>query len=243
MNVTRANCRVQFTAEDIEFIAGCIGGHAANRESLVSLLVDEDSRDQILDDDQLFRMLLEDRNCLKVSDHFYFYVIVRHVLREAGIPDRSVADYVAEVLCEFSRQEKQACAIPGRAEPISYFFELLAALRDTDDRTEFSLRVHIGNQALFLTGMFADRIRHRARSKAFPDLGYYESVGRMNYHVAGNNRLARRHELASIFSTLSERFSETRRALNDVAGRIFSLGDNDAEVNHLLLKLAHEPSR
>ena len=103
MNVIISNCRVQFTAEDIDFIVEVLRPKVDSPECLVKLLADEETRDQVLDDESLFRAVLEHRGCLKVSAHFYFYILVRQVLRKSGIEDRSVADYVAEVLTEFSR--------------------------------------------------------------------------------------------------------------------------------------------
>src|SRR4051812_48873761 len=98
MKVIQPNCRVQFTAEDIEFIIAHLSKKAGDKEHLVELLTDIETRDQILDDESLFRAMLENCACLKISTHFYFYVLVRHVLRRTGIQDRDVADYVAEML-------------------------------------------------------------------------------------------------------------------------------------------------
>src|ERR1039458_410533 len=188
MKVIQPNCRVQFTAEDIAFILDVLG-RQGGAISLASLLTDLESRDLILDNDALFHALLEQRGCLRVSSHFYFYVLVRHVLRESGIDDRSVADYVAELLAEFSRAERSRLVAPGHAGPLDYFFEMLAALQTADDRTAFYIRAHIGNHSLFLSGVFPDHIRHRAERRACPDLKYYEEMGRMNFHVASGHRL------------------------------------------------------
>ena len=49
MKVIQANCRVQFTAEDVEFILAILGAKAGTSETLVGLLADEDTRDLILD--------------------------------------------------------------------------------------------------------------------------------------------------------------------------------------------------
>ena len=114
MKVIQPNCRVQFTAEDIDFIQAVLGAKAGQGECLVQLLADEECRDLILDDAALFHALLERSGCLRVSSHFYFYVLVRHVLRRAGVEDRAVADYVAEVLAEFSRIDRTRCIIPGQ---------------------------------------------------------------------------------------------------------------------------------
>jgi hypothetical protein len=229
MNVIQPNCRVQFTADDIAFIMAVLG-KKDDAPSLVALLTDPETRDLILDNEALFHALLEQRGCLRVSSHFYFYILVRHVLRASGLEDRSVADYVAEMLAQFSRQERSRLVAPGQAGPLDYFFDMLAALQNADDRTAFYIRAHIGNHSLFLSGVFPDHIRHRAQRRACPDLKYYEELGRINFHVASSHRLAQRYDLASIFETLSTCFGKTRLALNDLAERIFSLGDPDVPL-------------
>jgi hypothetical protein len=111
---------------------------------------------------------------------------------------------------------------------------MLGALKTADDRTSFFLRVHLGNYSLFLSGVFPERIRFRAEARGFPDLKYYEGFGRTQYRVASDHRLAQRYEVADILSTLSERFGATRLALNDIAERLFSLGDTNYELEALL---------
>ncbi len=234
MKVIQPNCRVQFAAEDIDFILSVLGGKLGNAECLVRLLADEESRDLILDDEALLRALLERRGCLRVSTHFYFYVLVRHVFLRSDIKDRTVADYVAELLAEFARAERVRCVVPGQPNPLDYFFEMLAALQTADDRTSFHIRVHIGNHSLFLSGVFPDRIRFRAEKRGFPDLKYYEALGRSQYRAASDHRLAQRYELTGILSTLSERFAATRLALNEVSERLFSLGDGNYALDALL---------
>ncbi len=234
MKMIQPNCRVQFAAEDIDFILSVLGHRIGTAECLVKLLADEDSRDLILDDEALFHALLERRGCLRVSSRFYFYILVRQVFRRSDIQDRSVADYVAEVLTEFARTERSRCVVPGQTNPLDYFFEMLAALQKADDRTSFFIRVHIGNHSLFLSGVFPDRIRFRAEARGFPDLKYYEGLGRTHFRMASDHRLAQRYEVAKIFSTLSERFEPTRLALNDIADRLFSIGDTDYSLETLL---------
>jgi hypothetical protein len=55
----------------------------------------------------------------------------------------------------------------ARRNPLNYFFEMLTALRTADDRNNFELRAYIGNYALFITGVFPDRIRVRAEKRGF----------------------------------------------------------------------------
>src|SRR5882672_3470068 len=184
MKMIQPNCRIQFAAEDIDFILSVLGRKIGTAECLVQLMADEESRDLILDDEALFHALLERSGCLRVSSRFYFYILVRHVFRRSDIQDRAVADYVAEVLAEFSHAERARCVVPGQTNPLDYFFEMLAALQTADDRTRFYLRAHIGNYSLFLSGVFPERIRFRAEARGFPDVKYYEGLGRMHYRVA-----------------------------------------------------------
>ena len=231
------NCRVQFTARDIDFILTVLGSKAGDADALVRLLSDTDTRDSILDDPSLLRALLEKGICLQVSTHFYFYVLVRSVLKRSGIDDREVADYVAEVLAEYSRLERTRFVIGGQAVPLDYFFEMLAALQTADDRTAFYIRAHIGNYSLFFSGVFPERIRFRAEYKGFPDERYYAALGRASFRAASDHRLARQYNLASIYNTLAERFEPARLALNDLAERLlFVGGGGEASIQSLLQK-------
>jgi len=124
--------------------------------------------------------------------------------------------------------------LPGQSSPLDYFFEMMTALEKADDRTSFLIRVHIGNHSLFLAGVFPDRIRFRAEARGFPDLKYYEAIGRTQYRVASDHRLAQRYAVADVLSTLAERFQTTRLALNDIADRLFSLGDANYALEALL---------
>lgn len=241
MRLIQPNCRVQFAAQDVEFILSVLGRKLGDAECLVQLLADEDSRDQILDNEALLHALLERGGCLRVSSRFYFYILVRNVFRRSGIQDRAVADYVAEVLAEFARAERARCVIPGQNAPLEYFFEMLAALQNADDRTSFFIRAHIGNYSLFLSGVFPDRIRSRSEARGFPNVKYYDALGQAHYRLAGDHRLAQRYEVATIFNTLSERFKTSRLALNDIADRFFSIAETDYSLETLLTQQRDEP--
>jgi hypothetical protein len=131
--------------------------------------------------------------------------------------------------------------VPGAANPIDYFFEMLSALQQADDRTRFFIRAHIGNYSLFLSGVFPDRIRFRAEARGFPDVQYYDALGRTHFRAASDHRLAQQYELAPIFNTLSERFKTTRLALNDIAERLFTISDTDYSLDALLQQHRNEP--
>ncbi len=241
MKMIQPNCRAQFAAEDIEFILSVLGRKIGTADCLIKLLSDEDSRDEILDDDALFHALLERTGCLRVSTRFYFYVLIRQVFRRSDIQDRVVADYVAEVLTEFARTEHSRTALPEQRQTLEYFFEMLTALQSADDWKRFQIRVHIGNYSLFLSGVFPERIRFRSEARGFPDLSYYESIGRTQYRAASDHRLAQRYELAEVLNTLAERFGATRLALNDIADRLFSISGPDYSLEALIRKQQNSP--
>jgi hypothetical protein len=235
LNVIQANCRVQFTAQDVEFILDVLRPKGrTDAEHLVALLGDEESRDLILDDEAIFRAVLERPHCLRVSTHFYFYILVRQVFRRSGLEDRSLADYVAEVLAQFSQIENTQYRLRGQPEPLEYCVDMVAALQKVDATTAFYIRTHLANQSLFLTGVFPERIRHRADRRGAPDLNYYEELGRSSYRLACHHRLAREYNLAGIFDTLSEAFPTTRRALNELGERLLSFGEGDSAIDSLL---------
>lgn len=235
MQIIQPNCRVQFTAEDIDFILEVFRPGVETRDCLLRLLSDEETRDLILDDEKLLQAVLEHRGCLRVSTHFYFYVLVRHVLRRSGLKDRLVADYVAELLAQFSQAERMQFKVGGEPRAFDYFCDLLAALQTVDETTRFYIRAHVGNYSLFLSGVFPDRIRYRAEYRGAPSLRFYEDLGRSNFRAVSDHYLAHKYDLASIFNTLAERFQETRLALNDLGDRLLSLGDPDCSRPLLLL--------
>jgi hypothetical protein len=235
MLVIKANCRLQFTAEDVEFVIATLGRRPGDSPALTTLMQEEESLDEILDNERLFHALLEQRGCLRVSPRFYFYVLVRQVFRRAGIEDRAVADYVAELLTEFGESERTRCRTPGSSAPLGYFFEMVAALETADDHLVFQLRTHIGNYSLFLSGVFPGHIRHRAGTRGSPDLGYYEDLGRSSFRAASDHRLARKYDLVRIFETLAERFRATRMALNDMSERLLTVAEPDLPL-HVFLK-------
>lgn len=230
MPVIQPNCRVQFTAVDLDFILGVLGERAGEAAALERLLVDEESRDLLLDDPRLLRAVLERRECLRVSAHFYFYLLARHALRRGGVAERLMADYVASMLAAFAEAERAHVSLPGHGRPMEYLVDQLAALEQVDDITRFHLRVHLGNYSLFLSGVFPDRIRFRAGRVGAPGLSYYEQVGRLSFRAASGHRLARRYELDGIFQLLAERFLQVRQALNDLGERLVSLGDPEPRV-------------
>src|SRR6187455_131837 len=93
LSMIRANCRERFTAADFEFVVRTLARSQTDHVSLVDLLSDGETRDSVLDNPRLVEAILCHGGQLRISSHFYFYVLARHVLRDAGITDRKLCDY------------------------------------------------------------------------------------------------------------------------------------------------------
>src|SRR5438876_10009876 len=102
----RANCRARFTAADFDFIVRTLARSQTDQVSLVDLLSDVETRDSILDHPRLVDAILCNAGHLHISSQFYFYVLARHVLQQAGIVDRKLCDYVGSLLETFSRANR-----------------------------------------------------------------------------------------------------------------------------------------
>lgn len=223
--VIHANCRAQFTADDFSFVVQTLARSRPDAVSLVSLLSDEAERDAILDHDLVHRSLVDDLDCLKVSAAFYFYVLTRRVLRQVGIEERAVTDYVASVLLAFSRtsQLRAHHDAPATARSFAYVSDLLAQLATCPPEQAYVLRTHLANYALFLSGMFAERIESHAVRRGAPGLGFYESVGQSAYLHVAQHPQARRTDLNVIFEQLGSGFHRVRVALNRLTDSLLHL--------------------
>lgn len=228
----RANCRERFTAADFDFVVRTLARSQIDHVSLVDLLADSETRDAVLDNPRLIDAILSNAGHLSISSHFYFYVLARHVLRQAGINDRKLCDYVASLLETFSRisgmQAPQLADERGR----QYISDILIALTRASPEQAFFLRAHIGNYSLFLSGIFHENTQRRSLRGA-PDLKFYEQIGRTNYQLVASHATARRCELNRVYEELAERFREVRLALNQLSDQLLNL-DHDPTPSLLL---------
>ncbi len=218
----KANCRERFTADDFEFVVQTLARSEKDTVNIVDLLTDSEARDALLDDPRLFQTVLERGAPLTISPQLYFYILVRHVLKQTGLNDLQTSDYVASLLEHFSRVAAMRSPANGASGPIQYVSDMLVALRDASPQQTFFIRAHMGNYALFITGIFHERVESRSLRGA-PDVSFYEEVGRTSYRAVAQHRVARTCELTDIFQTLSDGFREVRLALNRLADSILHL--------------------
>jgi hypothetical protein len=228
----RANCRARFIAADFDFVVRTLARSATDHVSLVDLLSDSETRDSVLDNPRLIDAILSNAGQLQISSQFYFYVLARHVLRQAGIVDRKLCDYIASVLETFSRANLLRAPHAPDDSVNQYLSDMLIALTRCTPEQAFLLRAHVGNYSLFISGIFHENAQRRSL-RGGPDLKFYEQVGRTNYHLLAEHVTARRCELDDIFEELADRFRDVRIALNQLSEQLINL--DDAGAGSLLL--------
>jgi len=222
----RANCRERFTGTDFDFVVRTLARSPVESVSLVDLLSDGETRDAVLDNPRLVDAILSNPAHLQISSQFYFYVLARHVLQQAGIGDRKLSDYVGSLLETFSRTSLlRSPHAPGESVH-QYISDMLIALQRVTPEQAFLLRAHVGNYSLFISGIFHENTQRRSLRGA-PDIGFYENIGRRNYHLLSSHATARRCELDDVYAELADRFRDVRLALNQLADRLLNLYEGD----------------
>jgi hypothetical protein len=221
----RANCRARFTAADFDFVVRTLARSRADHVSLIDLLSDADTRDAVLDHPRVIDAILSGTGHLRISSQFYFYVLARHVLQQAGIADRKLCDYVGSLLETFSSASR--LQPPDKIDSYSqqYISDMLIALTRATPEQAFLLRAHVGNYSLFISGIFHENAERR-RLRGGPDLKFYEQIGRTNYQLIASHATARRCELNDVYEELADRFREVRLALNQLSDQLLNLDDD-----------------
>jgi hypothetical protein len=227
----RANCRARFTAADFDFIVRTLARSRGDGVSLVELLSDSETRDSILDHPRLVETILSNTGHLHISSQFYFYVLARHVLGQAGISDRKLSDYIGSLLEAFSRTNR--LEVPDKIDNHAHMYisDMLIALKRATPEQTFLLRAHVGNYSLFISGIFHENTQRRSLRGA-PDIEFYEQIGRTNYQLVASHETARRCELNDVFKGLADRFHDVRLALNDLSDHLLNL-DEDSNMSLL----------
>jgi hypothetical protein len=224
-----ADVRRHLTRRDAQLAARLIAcGSGVELERLETRLADE-GIDFLLDDPRLPDALLAQRRGALATLPLFTYVMVRHALRRFGEDDRLLADYVASILLHFAGRGRAERISDGDDEVYTALVELYEDVNDADSRRSFLVRTHLGNYALWLSGLFPDRIEQQRWRRGGPDLQYYEELGRRGFQLAADHRLAEQHGLTTLYATAAERFGLLRVALNGVSDSVLFPAINTPE--------------
>ncbi len=217
----RANTRSRLTAADLQLALLLLSRGSAHRRAWLERRLAVDGPDALLDAPELGERLLAVRTLLVPSEPLFLYVVVRHALRQAGIDDRDLADYLAAMLLDFGQRDRAWRVDWNDDQRHRYLVDILMDLEASDGPRRFKVMVHLGNYALWLAGLFPDYIAARHLRKGGPDVGYYDALGRRGFGLASDHRLADEIGLDHVFRAAAERFPSVRTALNGVSERVF----------------------
>jgi hypothetical protein len=204
-----ADARSRITPQDVDLLGACLGTEPARLRSL----------DALLDRREVATFLLS-ATLPGPSASLLFYVLVRHSLLDVGVEDPSVADYFAAVLREFGNQQRSVRVDAVDDQDHHYLVDILASLAAASGERQFKVSVHLGNYALWLSGIFPERIAAQQLRRGGPDVSYYENLGGRGYAEASEHQLAERIGLDEVLRTAAERVHEVRIALNQVSAKL-----------------------
>ena len=212
-----ANVRARLGRDDAQLALRLLARGSGDELERTEARLRDDGFDALLDDPRLLTALLEAPQGARASLPLFAYVVVRHALRQAGEPDRLLADYAASLLLHFGLRGRAHRVAEHDDQTYDTLAALAAELDTADARRAFLVRAHLGNYALWLSGLFPDHIEQRRWRRGGPDLEYYEEMGRRGFRLASDHRLAMDYGLAAVYAAAAERFGILRAALNSVS--------------------------
>lgn len=235
-----ATARERLNKLDLKFIVKALAPAGQGTAALQRLVADEEVRDDLLDHPRLLSYIISHRHHINISLSLFFYVMVRHALRQYQIDDRTVTDYVASLLVEFpSTARAQRIAEPHQKN-YTYFFDMLYDVLEASSQEAFLLHRHMGDHALFVAGVFPDFVYHREHyHPPAPGFEYYEHMGSVGYQRASQHSLAERYQLVQIFEILARHFRDVRLALNYMTDEYLHLDRKKMSMDRVQRRLEH----
>ncbi|MEX2180899.1 MAG: hypothetical protein WD771_02575 [Gemmatimonadaceae bacterium] len=212
-----ADVRSRLSREDVALVLSLIGQSGGDARSRAEHALEAEGLDAVLDDPALLPALVETPRGGHATLPLFAYVLVRHALLQIGERDRVLADYAAAVVLHFGLRDRAQRVAGQDDETYDTLAGLLADADGRDPRRAFLVRAHLGNYALWMSGMFPDRIAFRQTRRGGPALDYFEEMGSRGFRMAAEHRLASEYGVAMLFGLAAERFPLLRVALNRIS--------------------------
>lgn len=224
IRVPKTGCWYRFTAADWQFIMESLDLTERSRDGLKLLGGDQDAMRHTLDHPKLFESLFMSQKAALVSSELFFLVVVRHTLKEIGVEELEIADYIAVVCADFGvpKSDQGSKSLP-QSQGL-YSLDWMQALDSAQGYERFFIHVGCANQFMVLTCLYPNFLRHRAERRGAPSVDYYEKVVMSNLDAARHHALAEEFDLRKIFGKLAEAFPPVRRAMNHTLSEYLSLG-------------------
>lgn len=228
--------RASFGRSEALHLVDLLGRRDAELRESARQRLEEDGLDGLLDDPRVLNALLTDED-VKSRPELVFYVLVRQSMLERGVDDTAAADYVASLLVAFGRDRRAYRISEDGDVEYGYLVDLWERLRDANGREAFLLRAHMGNFALWLSGLFPDFLEARERSRGAPPISYYEQMGSTGYDMASRSPEAAALGLRDALGSVARHFGGVRTALNRVSDR-YLWRDSGNPVGRLLREVS-----
>ena len=185
-------------------------------------LVAERGIDVLLDHPKAARALVREPGVSQLPLALFSYVALRRSLLDGGIESRLLADYVTSIFLHFASEARAHRIAEYDDDEYHYLVDLVEAIADSEGHRGFLLRAHLGNFALWLSGLFPDWISHREQRRGGPDLGYYEAMGQTGFALAADDPFARRERLDGCYRDAAKTFPSLRVAMNRFSDRFLT---------------------
>lgn len=230
--------RASFDRADAVALVDLLGRDDPGLREAARARLDREGLDSLLDDPRILNAILTARD-VPVGPSVVFYILVRQALLESNVPDRGIADFLATLVLSFGCGTRAWRISEESEEEFHYLVDLVGRMGETaaDSRETFLLRSHMGNYALWLTGLFPDFVESRVRRRGAPPMGYYQAMGSSGYRAAAGTVQARDLGVEALFHSVAREFPRMRVALNRLSDRHLWRGRGDP-VGRLLREVA-----
>ncbi len=228
--------RASLSRNDAQQLVRLLGRADPELGEAARLRLEEYGIGSLLDDPRILNALLTNAD-VSVPAPIIFYVLVRQALLEGGIDDENTSDYVASMLVSFGQARRAYRISGGDDSEFHYLTDMVAELRSAEGRRSFLLRIHMGDFALWMSGLFPDYLESRTRRKGAPPITYFEEWGATGYLGASESREAGELGLDTVLRDVANQFSAVRTALNRISDRYFWPGAGDP-VGRLLREVS-----
>ena len=227
------NVRTSFGRSEAQWLLRLLAEGDEEEARRREAMLGERGIDPLLDDPATLEAILALPGVAPLPAPLVLYVMLRRVLLDSGIDSRVIADYLAALVLTFERSGRALRIAEYDDREYGYLVDILDELGDATGRRAFLLRAHLGNFALWLSGLFPDYIVSRVHRRGGPGLDYYEEMGRTGFRLAAGDPFARQQALDDLYRTVASAFGPMRRALNRFSDG-FLLPASTAPVDRLL---------
>jgi len=212
------NVRASFGRAEASYVIWLLTRGSETEQDQMYARVAEEGFDSVLDDPRTFNALLAHGGFSTASESLVLYLLVRHALLESSIDDRLLADYIAALLIAFGKG-RRAYRVDDEPPEFEYLVDIMQAAEAATGHRAFLLRAHLGEFALWSSGLFPDYITARVQRKGAPGLDYYEELGASGYRQAADHNAAQANGLDRVYRQCADDFPALRVALNRIADR------------------------